>query len=187
MDERPLRIETDRMELIASTQAMAQADADDDFATLDDLLDARIPDEWPPPLTIDARGHWARVLLEHPEQVGWWNWFFVRETGDAADRVLLGGAGFNGPPDEHGTVQVGYSVLPSFQLRGYATEGVRALLDWSFQDSRTALVTAQTFPDVAASLGVLSKLGMTYLDEGDEPGAILFGVTREGYAAYRAR
>ena len=45
-----------------------------------------------------------------------------------ADGVVIGGAGFHGPP-VGGEVEIAYAVVPSARGNGYASEAVRALVD----------------------------------------------------------
>jgi RimJ/RimL family protein N-acetyltransferase len=42
--------------------------------------------------------------------------------------------------------EVGYSVLPDYQGKGYATEGTKALIDWALARSSLKMFSAQTFP-----------------------------------------
>lgn len=176
-----LRLRTPRLELIASTGALACADAARDYATLSRLLSATIPADWPPALTLDVLDFFADTLTAHPEQAGWWGWFVVRPGAAPAERVLIGGIGFKGPPTPEGTVEMGYSVLPAFEREGYATEAAGALLTWAFADTRVARVVAETLPDGIASQRVLAKLGLTLAGPGCEPGTLQFRLDRADY------
>jgi ribosomal-protein-alanine N-acetyltransferase len=40
--------------------------------------------------------------------------------------------GFHGPPDESGSVEIGYRVVTGYRRRGFAEEGSCQLLDWAF-------------------------------------------------------
>lgn len=180
-----LRITTDRLELIPANAERARADAQHDAAELGRLLAARVPEQWPPELTLDVLDFWADTLAAHPEQTGWWNWYFVLLGGEPEDRVLVGGGGFGGPPDDGGLIKTGYSVLEPFQRRGIATEAMRALVDWAFEEPGVQTLVAETFPHLAASLGVIANLGLTYVGDGEEPGAIRFGLPRGVYESRR--
>lgn len=179
------RLRTARLELFAAEAALAEADAARDHTRLATLLSAQIPAAWPPNLTLDALDLWARTLATHPEQAGWWGWFFVRDEGAPHHRMLLGGGGFKGPPDEAGRVEIGYAVLDPFRQRGFATEAMRALVTWAFGDARVQLAVAETFPDQTPSLGVIEKLGMTYVGDGEEAGAVRFALPRARFEAVR--
>ncbi len=49
--------------------------------------------------------------------------------------------------------------MKSYRGRGYATEGLRALLPWAFSHGEVRTVLAETASDNAASLSLLVRLG----------------------------
>jgi [ribosomal protein S5]-alanine N-acetyltransferase len=69
--------------------------------------------------------------------------------------------GYKGPPDTAGSVEIAYSIAPSRQGQGFATEATSALIAWAFEHPACRVVIA---PDTAranvASSRVLEKLGM---------------------------
>jgi len=71
---------------------------------------------------------------------------------------FIGFAGFHGPPDASGRVEVGYEVLPEHQRRGYALEAARGLLAWA-RDQGAMGFRAAIAVDNAASLGLADALG----------------------------
>ena len=157
-----LRLQTARLELVAVEARMAQAMASD-RAELGRLIAARVPPEWPPELMDDHVMQFIVQAVERdPGGTGWWVWLIVL----AAERVLIGSAGFKGPPDADGRVDVGYSVLDAWQRRGYATETVQALVDWAFRDPRATRIVGETFPYLPASIRVLEKSGLRFLGTG---------------------
>jgi len=172
-----LRLRTERLELIACDAALAAADARYDHAELGRLLNARVPAEWPPELARDVLVFFADVLRERPDQAGWWAWFIVHDEAPA-ERTLIGGAGFKGPPTPDGMVEIGYAVLPAFQRRGYAREAAAALVRHAFAQPGVRHVEAETFPDHVASRRVLQHIGMTTCGLGEEPGTIRFRIAK---------
>ncbi|MGW4890935.1 GNAT family N-acetyltransferase [Kitasatospora sp. NPDC004240] len=74
--------------------------------------------------------------------------------------LVIGGIGFFGPPDEEGTVGLGYGVAPEVEGRGYATEALRALLQRGFATGRVRRAIADTDHDNLASQRVLEKAGL---------------------------
>ena len=88
-------------------------------------------------------------------------------------------AATGGKPTERGEVEVGYSIMPSWQGSGLATEAVAALVDWAFSHADVQRVTAQTMPALAASIRVLEKNGFCLLDEGCEECVVRYGRGRE--------
>jgi ribosomal-protein-alanine N-acetyltransferase len=75
-----------------------------------------------------------------------------------ADETLIGETGFHGPPDASGTVEVGYSILPAYRGRGFATEATRALIRAALARPEVRRITAECLDDNHASLRVLEKL-----------------------------
>jgi RimJ/RimL family protein N-acetyltransferase len=60
--------------------------------------------------------------------------------------------------------EVGWSVLPAAQGRGYASEGMRLLLDMVRADGSRRYVHAFPSVDNGPSNGICRKLGFTLLD-----------------------
>jgi RimJ/RimL family protein N-acetyltransferase len=85
------------------------------------------------------------------------------------DGSVIGTAGFKGPPDENGMVEIAYGIAPGYQGRGYATEAAAALLAFATGDDRVRLVRAHTLPAANASTRVLTKCGFTRVGEVVDP------------------
>ncbi|MBV9104293.1 MAG: GNAT family N-acetyltransferase [Candidatus Eremiobacteraeota bacterium] len=178
-----LRLRTERLELVAATLEMARANGNDP-AELAHLLTAALPSEWPPPLNDRESAQWLIERLSHePSAVGWLMWFFVRE--DAESRIVIGNGGFKGRP-VLGTIEVGYSIVPEFQRKGYASEAVGALLEWAFFQAPVVRVIAETLPDLVPSQRLLRKLGFRAAGAGSEAGIIRFELSKEELQQDRA-
>jgi [ribosomal protein S5]-alanine N-acetyltransferase len=150
-----LRLFTNRLELVAATIELAEAELSNPLA-LAGLLDVPSPTGWPPPLNDeDSQRHFLSLLREaEPDAAGWSLWFCICR----APRALIGNAGFKGPPRE-GSVEIGYSMLESQQRNGYCTEAVRALLAWAFEHQTVDTILAHTLPASRPSMRVLEKSG----------------------------
>jgi ribosomal-protein-alanine N-acetyltransferase len=162
---------TDRLRLVAGTQALAAAEIGD-RAKFAKLLGVLVPDTWPPDSLRDVLGYIYGLYKEHPEWEGWLAWYAVRIDND--DPVLCGSVGFKGPPDEQGIVEIGYSVLPEFQGHGLATEMVAAIVKWAEHQPQVKRIEAETNIDNKASIRVLEKNNFSYVGVGIEPGTIRF-------------
>ncbi|HEX6516802.1 MAG TPA: GNAT family N-acetyltransferase [Nocardioidaceae bacterium] len=81
------------------------------------------------------------------------------------EEVVVGHAGFHGPPDEAGVVEVGYTVDPAFRRRGYARAMLRELLRWAAGDPSVTRVRASISPDNVASLATIDGFGFTQVGE----------------------
>lgn len=171
-----LRFLTQRLELIALYPELARA-AVDDKTKLAQLLNARVPFEFPPEIMADVMELFAQTLFADPRLVGWWGWYLVlNEIG--AQRVLIGCAGFNGYPNTEGNLLLGYCVLDDYQSKGYTTEAVGGLLHWAFEQPQVMGVMADTFPNHAASIRVMEKNGMVLLGAGGEEGTLRYMIVR---------
>jgi RimJ/RimL family protein N-acetyltransferase len=95
--------------------------------------------------------------------------WIARVVLDAGTGQVVGHAGFHGPPDEEGTVEIAYTVAPRFRRRGYATAMVTALLERAEQDPRVRAVRASIRPDNAASLATIAKFGFRKVGEQWDP------------------
>ena len=167
-------ITTDRLVLVpASPNLIREALRGD--AALARTLGAALPIDWPPEFyDADTLTYALDRLESGPEYEGWSTYFFLRRDG----RVIIGNGGYYAPPSEDGTVEVGYSVVPSMQGRGYATEATRGLIDRAFMDPRVERIVATTLPDRVPSIRVVEKLGFKRSDSSPEPGVIRFVLAR---------
>ncbi|MGW0507470.1 GNAT family N-acetyltransferase [Micromonospora sp. NPDC003241] len=77
---------------------------------------------------------------------------------DAASDAFLGGCSLiHEPPASQ--AMIGYSLLPAWYRRGYATRAVRLLTRWGFDHVGLARIWAGTLPENLASQRVLEKVG----------------------------
>ena len=163
------RLTTARLELVAATPELLRAELDGP-ACLATLLGVATPPDWPPPLnSVETLHYTLRFLEDAPEHAGWMSWYFIGKE----ERVLVGQGGYAGLP-AGGSVEVGYSLVPAHQKRGYATEAVRALIDRAAARPDVRTITAQTLPELTASIRVLERLGFRFAGAGAEPGAIRY-------------
>lgn len=84
-------------------------------------------------------------------------------------REVIGAAGYKGPPDEEGAVEIGYGIVPGCQGQGFATEAAAALVECALADGRVRTVRAHTAPEENASTRVLAKCGFAWLGEVIDP------------------
>ena len=156
------------MRLVPATVAMIRAEIADRVAFAE-MLGAVVPADWPPESAADAVPWFLEQLEIDPiGRARWLAYYGIAENG-----VLVGGAGFKGPPVD-GMVETGYSVLPAHQRQGYATEMVGALVEWAMAQPGVLRVIADTDENNAPSLRLLSNLGFVAIGAGAEPGCIRF-------------
>jgi ribosomal-protein-alanine N-acetyltransferase len=176
-------IRTERLELTPATPDLLAA-ALEGGASLEAGLRASVPSSWPPEfLDPPALEFTRKRLAEAPDEGDWWMYFIVLPAAPG-ERVLVGTAGYKGPPAD-GTVEVGYGIVTDHQRRGYASEAVRGLVARAFRMPEIQRVIAETLPELTPSIGVLRKCGFELIGEGSEPGVIRFELTRAAYEGDR--
>ena len=172
-------IQTSRLQLIPASIELLTAELNG-RAAFERRLGITVPETWPPDLYERAAIEYTLTLLtENPSQPDWWSYYIVLATKE--NPVVAGIAGYKGPPDAEGTVEIGYSVLAEFQRQGIATEATRGLLQKAFAYPAVKKVLAETLPELAPSIGVLEKCGFTFIGEGSEEGVIRYALTRAAF------
>jgi RimJ/RimL family protein N-acetyltransferase len=131
-------------------------------------LDSDLADDWPPGLWADDRPILAEVLATMRDDDGWRPWYWLLRQADGSLR-LIGVGGFSGPPDDQGVVTLGFSMVPSLWRRGYASEAVAALVEWSSRQHDLRVIEAFTENDNLGSIKVLQNNGFVQLGWGSTP------------------
>ncbi|MFD9508265.1 GNAT family N-acetyltransferase [Streptomyces mirabilis] len=114
-------------------------------------------------LSDSARWLWRyrlNQLTARPECAGWLSKVVIAEP----EGTVVGYAGFHGPPDETGMVEIGYSVDPAHRRRGYARAILAALMRRA-ADARVRTLRVTISPDNAASLATIAGFGFTEVGE----------------------
>lgn len=125
-----------------------------------------VPQDWPPRYWDAAAVEWVLArTASAPRDAFVRPWLVMLASTGAA----VGTAGFKGPPDHAGMVEVGYGVVQSHWRRGLATEAVGALLTWAWNDQRVQVVQAHTLAQDPASGGVLRKHGFAHTATVQDP------------------
>lgn len=161
--------------LIASTleHVRTELEAPEQLAA---ILGAAVSPGWPTGEYDRSAMEFFRTCLEAGGKAveGWYSWYAVRDQDAESPRSLIGAAGYFGPPGADGTVEIGYSVLPEWQRRGYASEMVQALVENAFTLANVETVIAHTTEQNPASVAVLLRCGFLRAGPGHEPGMVRF-------------
>ena len=172
-------IVTERLTIIPFTRDLALA-ALRDRAELARRLGGGVPGDWPGLEMADYLPAYAEELAGQPERSAW-----VRLALRTADRALIGDMGFHGPPDEQGTVEIGYSIARAHRRQGYASEGVRGLVAWAFAQPRVRRIIARCEFDNAGSIRILERAGLRRIGTRGE--LLLWELRREEYPSGQGR
>ena len=100
-------------------------------------------------------------VREDPGSLPW----LVRAVIDPEINAIVGHAGFHGPPDETGMVEIGYTIEPEYRRRGYARATVAALIAYAASDPAVTRVRASISPDNVASMATIRPFGFQQVGE----------------------
>jgi RimJ/RimL family protein N-acetyltransferase len=161
-------ITSERLELVSLSVGSIEA-------LLGGSSELNVPAGWPD--AHDARFLRMRgeQLREEPAVQEWLARAVVLRT---EERPVIGLAGFHGPPginEKHdpAAVELGYRIFPPYRRRGFATEVVRALMDWASATHGITRFVASVAPDNEPSLAIVQRLGFVetgrHWDDPDGP------------------
>jgi ribosomal-protein-alanine N-acetyltransferase len=102
-------------------------------------------------------------LIGEPECAPWLVRAVVVVASEAAGTVV-GHAGFHGPPDPRGMVEVGYRIIPEHRRRGHARAALGELLAYA-RAHGAKIVRASISPDNAPSLALAGSYGFMQIGE----------------------
>lgn len=175
-----MMLSTNRLDLIPAALEHVSAELEDP-QRLASILNARIEPGWPPGEYDRGAQEFFRERLKEggAHAAGWYSWYAVRRADDAHPSVLVGAAGYFGPPNENGEVEIGLSVMPVWQGKGFATEIIKALIENAFNDSRVRTIIAHTTTSNVASCRALEKCAFRRVHEDETSGDICFEISRK--------
>ena len=117
----------------------------------------------------------SKQVVADPSSAAW----ITRVIVDADLTLAVGRAGYHGPPDENGMVEIGYSVDPAYRRRGYARAALVALLDRAHVEPSVNTIRLSISPGNIASRSLALQYGFVEVGEqwDDEDGLeVLFEV-----------
>ena len=106
-----------------------------------------------------------RKVLEDEENYLWLtNWAVVLKE----ENMIIGYIMIKGYPNKNGEVIVGYGIEEKHRKNGYATEALKGLTKWIFENPKAEQVIADTEKENVASHKVLENAGAVKYKETDE-------------------
>ena len=153
---------TPRLQLVPLTTGLLEALLKEDLRLAERLGGFRIPPGMQlRPATLRRR---LEQLRREPDLLPW----LLHGMVERSSGFLCGHLGFHSRPAPEDLaevapdgVELGYLVAPGFRRQGYASEAVRALLQWAFQDQGQRVFVLTISPDNTASLAMATSLGFT--------------------------
>jgi RimJ/RimL family protein N-acetyltransferase len=175
-------ITTERLELRRFRPEDAEA-----FSAYRSVPEVAQYQSWTAPFSLDeARTTVARFADGDPSRPGWFQYAI------ALDGLLIGDIGLN-TFDNLMQADIGYTLAPAYQGRGYATEAVGRLLEHLFVERDLHRVSAEVDARNVASARLLERLG--FQQEGFRPqntwfkdewtDDLLFGLLRSNWRSAR--
>jgi ribosomal-protein-alanine N-acetyltransferase len=127
------------------------------------------------PPTLEKAERYITHQLSHWEKFGYGHWAVETLEGE-----LAGWNGLEFLPDT-GETEVGYLLGCRFRGQGYATEAAHAAVEFSFQKAGLVSIIGLVHRDNAASIRVLEKCGLRFVDD-----KVYFGMELRRYRLERA-
>ncbi len=112
----------------------------------------------------DWRGVWrmrSEQVRADPTSAAW----VTGVIWDVDRRVAVGRAGYHGPPDHAGMVEIGYAVDPAYRRRGYARAALESLLQRAADDADVRTVRVTISPENSASYSLVAQYGFAVVGE----------------------
>jgi len=112
----------------------------------------------------ECRGIWRMRAAQVDADPATGRWV-TRVVWDPDRRLAVGRAGFHGPPDDVGMVEIGYAIDPDHRRQGYARTALRALLGWAAREPGVTTVRASVGPANVASRALVLAHGFRPVGE----------------------
>ncbi len=155
-------IETQRLRLIPCTREHLELILDDE-SRLAEHLGVGLADGWL--MFPESIPYSIKMIDDDPRALVWGMHLFAHTD----DNKLIGCGGYKGAPDAAGMVEFGYSVAPSYENKGLATEAAKAMVGHAYEDESVKCVDAHTLAEWNASTKILQKCGLTKIGEKHDP------------------
>jgi RimJ/RimL family protein N-acetyltransferase len=153
------KLQTSRLTLIPLTHLQLQVWHKSGRKDLEKILDLN-HNPWEVELFYEQetsqalRDFWIPQTAKFSLDFYWYtNWEIILNSSSCS----VGGIGLAGLPDNEGTSEIGYVIDQKFRGQGIASEAVKTLSEWAFQDEGLHVLRAETPVDNAGSQRVLEK------------------------------
>lgn len=112
----------------------------------------------------ECRGLWqmrSEQYDQDPASAAW----VTGIVWDERQSLAVGAAGFHGPPDKDGMVEIGYRIDPVHRRRGYARAALEALLERAAKEPDVHRVRVSIQPDNLPSSSLALQYGFEQIGE----------------------
>lgn len=101
-------------------------------------------------------------IEEDPDNIFWYTYFAIVLK---SINSVIGMIGFKDIPDNENASEVGYGINNQFTGKGYATEALKGLADYTFKTTNLFVIKAETYVENTASQHVLEKNKFILLEQ----------------------
>jgi RimJ/RimL family protein N-acetyltransferase len=150
-----------RVSIVHLTAPVFRALADGDLRAANAVSPVPLPAYFAGPEWRAVWGMRSKQVEENPADAEW----VTGVIWDERQKIAVGRAGYHGPPDPSGMVEIGYAVDPAYQRRGYARAALEALLQRAACEPQVRTVRVTISPDNVASYRLASQYGFTEVGE----------------------
>lgn len=150
-----------RVRVVHLTGPVFQALADGDLTAANAASPVPLTDAFVDP---DWAGVWrmrAKQVAADPASADW----VTGVIWDDRRQLAVGRAGYHGPPDAAGMVEIGYAVDPAYRRRGYARAALESLLRRAAHEPGVRTVRVSISPENVASQRLTAPYGFTKIGE----------------------
>jgi RimJ/RimL family protein N-acetyltransferase len=171
-----------QVSIIPLSGPVFRALADGDLTAANELSPVRLTPYFVSP---EWRGTWkmrGEQVEDDPVSAAW----VTGVIWDDQRQAAVGRAGYHGPPDAAGMVEIGYAVDPAYRRRGYARAALEALLRRADREPGVRTVRASISPGNTPSFALVSQYGFVKVGEqwDDEDGLeIIYEVAADRFPA----
>lgn len=152
-------ITTNRLQIITFEVDMIKA-LQEGAKELEKRVSFNVPANYPMDVYKQFFPYKIERFSKLPEENKWEGLIIASENN-----TVIGDIGFKSGPNEQGEINLGYSVLPTYQGRGFATEAAVGMVAWGLTQLGVEKVVATCSPDNNASIRVLQKAGLQHVRE----------------------
>lgn len=147
-------IVSERLDLVWLSPALIDAVLEGRREEAAAMLGAPLPDDFPGEDVPFLQIRREDMRRDPP----WAPWLMRALILRGTPPVMVGHAGFHGPPDAKGVAEIGYTVFPEHRRRGFAIEAAEALMAWAKREHGVRRFRASVSPSNQPSIELARKL-----------------------------
>ncbi|MCC3215941.1 GNAT family N-acetyltransferase [Chryseobacterium sp. X308] len=111
---------------------------------------------WIPETLEEVENFILRNTTEFNQPESWYQLLIT----DKETKTVIGDIGVHFTGDENAQVELGITLNTSFQGKGYASEALKGIISYLFNDLHKHRITASVDPDNTASILLMERIGL---------------------------